>query len=1251
MATVTGSAGDDGLVGTTGNDSLAGGAGQDALQGGAGNDTLLGGDGNDTLLGGAGADVLTGGTGADRFILQTAGAASLDSTLAAITRITDFTAAEGDLLVLRGQAAGVSLYPIATGSFAPPGGPLLPVGFAGALPARAAPLADMTLPDPTGGGAWLLYWLPAAAGDGGWLLLDADRNGVLGAGDLVVRLDLPGGGTITAASFVAGTFATLGSMVGDALSGGAGDDSILGFAGNDTLLGGEGNDTLLGGEGEDSLSGGAGFDSLLGGDGDDTLLGGAETDILDGGAGQDRLDGGTGSDLLLGGAGNDLLLGGEGEDTLEGGPGSDSLFGGTGADEFVLQAERRGAWSSLGAMGLVVDFSRAEGDRLRLGSAHPGLADGRGATAGTYTGEDGIARALVFSGSLAARGSIEAGMRLPPQPLPGLDAYQVFWVPALEGGGWLVLDLDRNGRLDAADFVARIGSDAAPVSIGAADFVAGTFFSPGGGSLVRAGTAADDTLLGGSLGETFLGSAGNDRIEGGAGAANGLSYAAFTGPVLLRIGADGSGTAEKPGGGTDSFTGIQAIAGGAGADRLDAGAATAGFFVLSLEGRAGDDTIIGNGGAAVQASYGASPGAVLVDLHLGSAQDGWGGTDTLVNLRRVTATSAWNDTILGSAFDDVFLSGASGNKVFDGRAGRDEYRYAGTGNVTIVLASTVFGNLVEGPYALKPGGTDRLSGIEIAAGGSGDDSIRGSVAAERLAGGMGNDMLDGGGGDDLVFYDYISAGAALPQQGVVLDLTAGTATDPWGGTDVLRNLLSAWGSQLGDDMTGRAVTGFRTWLRGLAGDDTLRAPLAGSLVGADYATDPAGILADLATGTVADGWGGIDRLVLIDHLRGSGFADSITGNAAANWLEGGAGDDTLDGGAGADTLTGGTGNDTYHVGSQADLVIEAADEGNDTVIATGSYYLTANVENLVLAAGAGALFGVGNALANLMLGNEDNNRLLAGIGNDTIRGNAGNDLLYGEAGNDSLDGGSGIDYLFGGAGNDTLDGGDNPDALYGEDGSDLIYGGVGFYTDILVGGAGNDTLDGSARPGAGPRNLGEYDLLNGGPGDDDYYVDTPFDLTFEAFNEGIDTVYADIVGAGYYLWPNTERLILLGITPFGVGNLLDNLLIGNSIGNWLLGGAGNDTINGMGGDDVLFGQAGADQFIFQKGSGVDTIGDFLPGQDRIQLTGFGCTAFSQVLAWTREVGPHLAISAAPGDTLVLHNVQKASLTAADFLFD
>ncbi len=387
------------------------------------------------------------------------------------------------------------------------------------------------------------------------------------------------------------------------------------------------------------------------------------------------------------------------------------------------------------------------------------------------------------------------------------------------------------------------------------------------------------------------------------------------------------------------------------------------------------------------------------------------------------------------------------------------------------------------------------------------------------------------------------------------------------------------------------------------------------------------------------------------HVEGSDAADTIVLREGAEWaaggagndaIFGGAGDDVIDGGTGADALYGGTGNDAFTVDRADDLVFESAGEGMDTVTTTVGYYLYANIENLVLAASAGDIFGVGNVLANQITGNDGSNLLIAGAGADTLRGGGGIDALFGQDGDDRLFGDAGIDYLVGGNGDDSLDGGLGPDALYGEDGNDTLVGGGDFQTDILVGGAGNDVL----RADSG---LGDYDLIDGGAGNDAYYVDTPDDLTFEAAGGGTDTIYAAINGAGYYLYANTENLVLLGNTPFGVGNELDNTLTGNALGNTLLGRDGNDILNGKAGNDVLFGESGADIFVFERGTGGDIIGDFASGTDRIQLTGLGFANFAAVQAASGQNGGTSFINLGQGDFIILNGVAMASLQAGDFI--
>ncbi|MDY0874347.1 calcium-binding protein [Dongia rigui] len=75
--------------GAAGDDFVDGRAGNDILRGGAGQDSLSGGDGSDQLYGDLGHDDLTGGGGDDRFYFSQGH-----------DYITDFNAAEGDLLII-----------------------------------------------------------------------------------------------------------------------------------------------------------------------------------------------------------------------------------------------------------------------------------------------------------------------------------------------------------------------------------------------------------------------------------------------------------------------------------------------------------------------------------------------------------------------------------------------------------------------------------------------------------------------------------------------------------------------------------------------------------------------------------------------------------------------------------------------------------------------------------------------------------------------------------------------------------------------------------------------------------------------------------------------------------------------------------------------------------------------------------------------------------------------------------------------
>lgn len=122
---LAGQDGDDGLYGAGGNDELSGGEGNDFLVGGAGNDGLIGGAGADVLIGidfgqvpfpaEAEIDIYTGGSGADQFWLGDGLFVYYDdgnhftSGSTSQAMITDFNAAEGDIIQLHGQASNYQI--------------------------------------------------------------------------------------------------------------------------------------------------------------------------------------------------------------------------------------------------------------------------------------------------------------------------------------------------------------------------------------------------------------------------------------------------------------------------------------------------------------------------------------------------------------------------------------------------------------------------------------------------------------------------------------------------------------------------------------------------------------------------------------------------------------------------------------------------------------------------------------------------------------------------------------------------------------------------------------------------------------------------------------------------------------------------------------------------------------------------------------------------------------------------------------
>ncbi|MFB2880140.1 calcium-binding protein [Floridanema aerugineum] len=141
------------------------------------------------------------------------------------------------------------------------------------------------------------------------------------------------------------------------------------------------------------------------------------------------------------------------------------------------------------------------------------------------------------------------------------------------------------------------------------------------------------------------------------------------------------------------------------------------------------------------------------------------------------------------------------------------------------------------------------------------------------------------------------------------------------------------------------------------------------------------------------------------------------------------------------------------------------------------FVLTDNADNFPIEAGLldtlpGGLLALagndtitGSDLADIVQGNQGDDRLILGKGDDTIFGGAGNDTIAGEQGKDFISGDVGNDIIYGGSLNnqvpdlaDTIYGGEGNDSIFGQEGNDFLNGNQG--NDYLTGGAGNDSIRG-----------------------------------------------------------------------------------------------------------------------------------------------------------------------------------------------
>jgi Ca2+-binding RTX toxin-like protein len=498
-----------------------------------------------------------------------------------------------------------------------------------------------------------------------------------------------------------------------------------------------------------------------------------------------------------------------------------------------------------------------------------------------------------------------------------------------------------------------------------------------------------DTLLGGPGFDDLDGNVGDDLLDGGEGddsVSGGDGNDALNGGDArdLAFGGDGDDTVL---GGPGDDVGVR---GGAGDDTVDGGEGN--DAVMGNEGR---DTVLGGAGDD------------SLDLTSAAEPDATGGADTLQ----------------GGPGDDEFYGGPAGSgNVPDDISGEEGGDTVDFSDRTAPLTIDLDGRPNDG----EAGEGDNVHGdVENVIGGSDDDKLTGSGAANNLDGRDGEDILDGQGGDDI------------------LDGRDGEDTlDGQGGDDML---VGGVGDVAGDT------------LRGGEGRDTLTAgPGEDSLTGGeDDDTLLGGGGADALDGnggndTIEGGAGG-------DALDGGSGNDSLNGGAVV--LVGADGDDRLDGGPGADELLGGRGNDTLDGGPNADHI--SGEAGKDTVTYEGRR----------------------NAVRVSLNDLPDDGEIDE---HDNVRPDI--EAVVGGARGDDLAGDADMNTVDGGRGEDLIDGQLDPDRLLGGDAPDIIRARDGVADEVVDCGDGGDlaiadgrdklmdceTVD---RPGARRLVVGRYALV------------------------------------------------------------------------------------------------------------------------------------------------------------------------------
>jgi Ca2+-binding RTX toxin-like protein len=1198
MATFTGTSSDDTINGTSGADTIEGGAGNDTINGLGGNDTITDSAGSDTIDGGAGNDTIA----IDRLhTYDTPNSITLkggDGSDSVEFNAPTYGVVNIDL------GAGDDHLLLRQGSV---------VGYNEVTLGTGVDTIEFdatTVPLPT----HVTDFTPGVGGDVldiaaflDQILPDWDSTTNPFAYGFLTLVQQANQTLLQYRTHLTDGFTTLltfnyvtpGQFVPANFSGFDPDGTLPGL----DLTGTAGDDTLTGNDTNDTLSG-------L--DGNDTLIGNGGNDTLNGGTGDDRLKGGLGSDNLYGDAGNDTLVDGSGASKIYGGDGDDTIqlvnFSGATVYNPVVTI-------SGGTGNDTLDIASTDDPRLvaNMGSGNDQilfeqralsakLALGTGSDVVTLTHNAGIPpNAIVFTDFVTGAGGDK--FEFSELLINGTTEPDSVSDPFAYGYASLVQD-GVDTKLIVLGYTVAVFQNTAAANF-TADNLDGNpqaLLLPG---LTINGTTGDDQLVGTPRADSIYGFAGNDYIVGAGKGADHL-YA-------------GNGNDEIYGG-----TGDDTIDGGAGADIIDGGGGAD-----AITAGAGNDTIIyrsssgtldgGDGTDTLDFSNVGAPGDTTQAMDFdftGFSTTGvfkMGGHDVtgIERLNFFEYGSAYGDTIDFDASATVGISSGSFTGGFDAGAGDDTLRGTAAAD-----------------YFVGGNGSDTLDGRggdDYLEGGGSDDNLIGGDGNDMLQGGAQNDRLDGGAGNDELWSDV---GNDTLLGGVGDDiLQAGSGADHAEGGDG-DDTLTFLGLEGGDSVDGG--TGADTLIIGAAGNDGISLDFRNYWSGGPVVANGGRVVVSgiehiqydftlqddvLLMGNAPQAIN-VDGLAGNDTISGTGFADTIAGGAGDDELRGGDGNDAIDDIYGNNLVYGGRGNDQIHSGGAVH-----GDAGNDTI-----------------------------------LGNNADDWLEGGVGNDSIQAIGGNDTIaIGAAdGLDVISGGAGTDTLLAtadgavfhwtkavsgaassqalidtievisaaGHANVTLQGTDVIDVIdvsaiavdsavtiEGLGGDDQLTGGSGGET--LSGGGGNDVIDGRDGNDRLSGDTGN-DTLKGGLGDDTILGGDGVDTLTYADAAGSVTVSLALAGA--------QNTVSAGIDIVGtienlVGTAYADKLTGSTAWNILDGGAGADTMTGGAGNDTYIVDDAGDVVNEYSGGGTDQV---LASAAVYQLTAYvenltGTSGVGQVL--------------------------------------